>query len=300
MSRKLFFHFLALLTALVWGSTFAVSKVLLNNGLSPAGIMTLRFLTAYFLMLSFAHKNIISKSVRDELKFALCGITGGSLYFLAENTAVEMTSASSTVALLVCLTPLFTAVANFLLHKDEKLSKRFLLGSFIALGGTALVVFNGVFVLDDNPAVIFLSLAAGLCWTVYSLILRGLENDYSSDTITRKVFFWGVLTMCLYFLFFPKDTSAETLLKTEVMFSLLFLAVVASLGCYLVWNMVLKRIGVVTASNYLFFNPVSALVTANLVLDERITLYAIAGCVLIVIGVYLCNKHDAKICKSNC
>jgi len=294
MSRKILFHSLALITSFIWGSTFAVSKVLLNNGLSPAGIMTLRFLLAYFLMLPFAHKHLISKSWKDELRFLLCGLSGGSLYFLSENTAVELTSASSTVALLVCLTPVFTALANFFVYRDEKLSKRFLGGSLVALTGTALVVFNGVFVLDDNPLVIILSISAGLCWTVYSLVLRKLENNYSSDTITRKVFFWGVVTMAVYFLFFPKNTPVETLLKPEVAFCLIFLAVIASLGCFLVWNMVIKRIGVVPASNYLFFNPVSALITAHIVLDENITIYAIMGCTLIITGVYLCNRRSAK------
>jgi len=294
MSRKILFHSLALITSLIWGSTFAVSKVLLNNGLSPAGIMTLRFLLAYFLMLPFAHKHLISKSWKDELRFLLCGLSGGSLYFLAENTAVELTSASSTVALLVCLTPVFTALASFFINKDEKLSKRFFGGSFVALTGTALVVFNGVFVLDDNPLVIILSIGAGLCWTVYSLVLRNLEKNYSSDTITRKVFFWGVATMAVYFLFFPKNTPLETLLKPEVAFCLIFLAVVASLGCFLVWNMVVKRIGVVSASNYLFFNPVSALLTAYAILDEKITVYAVIGCMLIITGVYLCNRHTTK------
>lgn len=294
MSKKILFHFLALTTALIWGSTFAVSKVLLNNGLNPAEIMTLRFILAYFLMLPFAHKNIKSFSIKDELLFIICGITGGSIYFLTENTAVEITSASSTVALLVCLTPVFTAVANYLIHKDEKLPKRFFLGSIIALGGTALVVFNGVFVLDDNPLVIVLSICAGLCWTVYSLILRGLEKRYSSDTITRKVFFWGVVTMGIYFLFFPPQATIETLTKPEVLFCLLFLAIIASLGCYLVWNMIMKRIGVVTASNYLFFNPISALLTAHIVLNENITIYAIIGCILTITGVYICNRGDIK------
>ena len=295
MYRKIFLQFLALLTSLIWGSTFAVSKVLLNNGLSPAGIMTLRFLLAYFLMLPFAHKHLISKTWKDELRFIICGLTGGSLYFLAENTAVEITSASSTVALLVCLTPVFTAVANSIVYKEKTLSKRFLSGSFVALAGTALVVFNGVFVLDDNPLVIVLSIGAGLCWTVYSLELRVLEKNYSSDTITRKVFFWGVMTMAVYFLFFPKSTPPETLLKPEVAFCLIFLAIIASLGCFLVWNMVIKRIGVVTASNYLFFNPVSALITAHAVLDEKITVYAVIGCVLTITGVYLCNRHSTKV-----
>ncbi|MCQ2975540.1 MAG: DMT family transporter [Bacteroidales bacterium] len=297
MNKKIIFHILALFTAMVWGSTFAVSKVLLNQGMSPAEIMTLRFIIAYLVMLPFSHKYLKSKSFKDEFLFIVCGIGGGSLYFLAENTAVEITKATSTIALLVCLTPLLTAFVNSIIHKDEKLSKRFLIGSIIALLGTALVVFNGIFVLDDNPIVILLSLLACVCWTIYSLVVRKLEPDYGSDVITRKVFFWGVLTMMIYFIFSPIKTTTEMLTNGKVLFCILFLALVASLGCYLMWNMILKRIGIVTASNYLYFNPIVALATANIVLNEKITIFAIIGCIFTIFGVYLCNTHKKVIEK---
>ena len=51
------------------------------NGLSPAQIFTLRFSIAYILMLAFNHRRLFADSWQDELKMALLGITGGSLYF---------------------------------------------------------------------------------------------------------------------------------------------------------------------------------------------------------------------------
>lgn len=294
MSGQFVFHILALLASLVWGSTFAVSKILLNEGMSAAEIMTLRFLIAYIVMLPFSHKYLKSKSIKDELLFVACGIGAGSLYFLAENKAVEFASASSTVALLVCVTPIITALANRFFHKADKLSSRFIAGSLIALCGTALVVFNGIFVLDDNPLVITLSLLAAVCWTCYSLLVRKLEGKYSSDVITRKIFFWGIVTMLFYFLYEPVGVTLDMFCNGKMLFCLLFLALVASLGCYLVWNIVLKRIGAITASNYLYFNPVVALITAHIVLDEKITIFAIVGCVLTILGVYLCNKKSSK------
>lgn len=290
--NKIIFHFLALFTSFVWGSTFAVSKILLNAGLSPAEIMILRFLIAYLVMLPFSHKYIISLSLKDELMFVLCGLTAGSLYFFAENTAVEISSTSSTIALLVCLTPFFTALANRLVRKDEKLSPLFLFGSFLALCGTALVVFNGVFVLDDNPIVIVLSIFASICWVIYSLIVRDLEGKYGSDVITRKIFFWGIITMSVYFFISPLTADFNVVTDPKNLFSLLFLALVASLGCYLVWNIVIKRIGIILASNYLYFNPIVALITAYFLLDEKVTVFAVLGCILTILGVYICNTKN--------
>lgn len=292
-------HLLGLLTACIWGSTFVASKVLLNAGLTPAEIMCMRFILAWVLMLPWCHQYMIPKrnaqkkkgqkgSYYDELLFTILGLSGGSLYFLAENTAVQLTSATSTVALLVCTTPIVTALMNRCLHRDEHLSNRFLAGSFVALVGVALVVFNGVFVLDDDPMVIVLAVGASVLWGVYSLVIRTMESRYSSAVITRKVFFWGIVTMlpvCLM-----HEPAWAVLTEPQVIGWLLFLGLIASLGCFLVWNIVLRRIGIIAAGNYLYFNPVTSLFVAYWVLDERITWLAIVGCVLTIAGVYLCNK----------
>ncbi len=298
ITGKFPFHLLALMVALVWGSTFASSKVLLNAGMSPAEIMTIRFAVAYLAMLPFCWKSVRFTGWKDEMLFAVLGITGGSLYFLTENLAVGLASATSTVALIVCATPILTAIVNRLVLRGERLGTQFLAGSIVALVGTALVVFNGIFVLDDNPLVIILSLAAALCWSFYSITLKVLERKYSSLDITRKIFFWGVLTMLPYFLYEPFDVDADTVRQPVVAFNVLFLALVASLGCYFAWSYVARRLGIVTASNYLYFNPVVALITAHIALDETITIYAIIGCVVTVAGVYLCNKKIARFQKN--
>jgi len=286
-------HALGLITACIWGSTFVASKVLLNAGLTPAEIMCLRFIIAWILMLPFFHKDIVT-NWKDELLFITLGLSGGSLYFLAENTAVKISSATSTVALLVCTTPIVTAILNRMVHRSEHLSSRFLIGSFVALIGVSLVVMNGVFVLDDDPMVIILSIGASVLWGIYSLVIRKTEGRYSSAVITRKVFFWGVITMlpiCLYDYFSgDSNLTADKLIEPTVLITLLFLALIASLGCFLVWNIVIRRIGIVTAGNYLYFNPVTSLFVAYIVLDERITTLAILGCILTIAGVYLCNR----------
>jgi drug/metabolite transporter (DMT)-like permease len=129
---------------------------------------------------------------------------------------------------------------------------------------------------------------------VYSIVLRVMEQRYSSLEITRKVFFWGIVTMLPYFLYEPFHIEKEVIMQPAVIFNTLFLSLVASLGCFLLWNIVVRRIGVVVSANYLYFNPVVALITAHIVLDEKITMYAVAGCAVTIIGVYLCNKKNKK------
>jgi len=62
------------------------------------------------------------------------------------------------------------------------------------------------------------------------------------------------------------------------------------MACFLAWNLVLKKLGAVVATNYVYFNPVATIVFAWLVLSERITVYFILGTILILAGMLITEK----------
>ena len=283
------YHILAILTSAIWGTTFISSKLLLDEGLSPAAIMMLRFILAYLLMLPFVGKEWFCRSVKDELLMVLLGITGGSLYFLLENTALVYTQASN-VAIIIAATPLLTMLAVNLLNRGKDANRRLYLYSMLSLFGVALVVFNGNFILKLNPIGDILTFGAVITWVIYSIVITKLQDRYSSAMITRKVFFYGMLTLLPYFLIEPWGVSWEMLARPMVWGNIIYLGVLASLGCYLAWNVVIKRLGAVDATNYLYINPIVAMLTAWAVLNERITPLAMVGTVLILMGVYLAER----------
>ena len=60
--------------------------------------------------------------------------------------------------------------------------------------------------------------------------------------------------------------------------------------CFVAWNEVLRRLGAMTATNYVYFNPVVTVLFAWLVLSEQITIYFLAGTLLILVGMYLADR----------
>ena len=92
------------------------------------------------------------------------------------------------------------------------------------------------------------------------------------------------------FLICPDLPSLSVVLRPDVMANLVFLGCVASMLCYLAWNWVIKNLGAVIATNYVYFNPVTTVIFAWLILSERITVYFLIGTLLILTGMYLCNK----------
>ena len=293
-SNNLGYHLVAFVTVAIWGSTFVFTKMLLQNGLSPAQIFTLRFIIAYILLLAFAlsrHRfRLFCKSLKDELLMVVLGITGGSVYFLAENAAMLFTTATNT-SLIVCSCPLFAMLLFAIVYRhSERVSRLQALGSVIACLGMAVVVLNGHFVLHLSPLGDMLAFAACLCWAVYSLLMKPATERYSSLFITRKVFFYGLLTIIPYYFFVPGFPSMEVLLRPEVLWNLLFLGVIASMVCYVTWNWVISKLGAVVATNWVYFNPITTIIFAWWLLHEQITVWFLLGTVLILTGMYLADR----------
>lgn len=283
------YHLIAILVVGIWGLTFISTKVLIGHGLSPQEIFLLRFLIAYLGIWFISPRKLFADNWKDEGWLLLGGITGGSLYFFTENTALEITLATN-VAFIVCTAPLLTTILSLVIYKKEKATRSLIGGSLLALVGVALVVYNGRFVLKISPLGDFLTLLAALSWAFYSLIMKKMANRYRTIFITRKIFFYGVLTILPAFLLHPWQSSLSGLLQPSVLFNLLFLGVLASLICFAVWNVVLKQLGTVRASNYIYLNPLFTLVGSAFLLGERLTVVALVGAILILGGVYLAGR----------
>ncbi|MDL2265421.1 DMT family transporter [Parabacteroides sp. OttesenSCG-928-G07] len=289
LGRRFILHSMALFCAIIWGTTFVSTKVLLGYGLSPAEILLYRFTLAYIAIWFFSPKRLLAKSWQDELLMACAGLCGGSLYFVAENSALQITLASN-VSLILCTAPILTAFILYFFRKEKQLKGRLIIGSIIALTGVALVVYNGSIILKINPLGDALTLTAALLWAFYGLILKQLDHKYPVLFITRKVFIYGVLTLLPVFILQPIETSITTLFQPVVCFNLLFLGLIASMLCYLLWNTAVKELGAVQTSNYIYFMPLITLITSHIVIDETITYMAIIGSLFIISGVYMAEK----------
>lgn len=283
------YHLAALFSVIVWGATFVSTKVLITHGLTPAEIFLLRFSMAYLCILPLARGRLFARSWRDEALLLAAGICGGSLYFLTENMALEFAPASN-VSLIVCTAPVWTALVLSLLDRRERMSRRQTLGALLAFTGMVLVVLNGRFVLHLSPRGDLLALAAAWLWVFYSMAVKHLAEHYPALFITRKVFFYGLLTILPLFAVRPFAVTGEMLARPAVWGNLLFLGLIASMLCYLLWNAAMHRLGAVRTTNYIYLNPLVTILTAALCIDERITPVALFGAALILYGMWRAER----------
>ena len=285
--KRIVAHLFALFSIVVWGSCYVLTKNLLNAGFTAIQIIPIRMVLAYAALLVMRPK-FVRLPWKDELMFLLIGVTGGSLYFVLQNTALTYTYAAN-VSIIVCLSPIFTAIlARLFSRSNEKLGVPLFIGSVVAVAGVVLVVLNGSLNFHLSPAGDLLALAAGISWAVYSLLIKRYTETMDGFIVTRRVMFYAFLTSVpLMLLFDGMPNLAPLFTQPKVLLSWLFLGIFGNAVCFAIWNIAFKELGVVVTNNYLYGSPFVTLLVGWLLLGEPISWMGILGAVLVTVGVFL-------------
>lgn len=286
MEKKLMGHVYALMTILLWGTTFISTKVLLRD-FTPIEILFFRFIIgAVVLFIIYPHRLKVTDK-KHELVFAGAGLSGITLYYLFENIALVYAPASN-VGVITATAPFFTAWLACRFLAGEALQKKFIVGFFIAIAGIAMISFNSATKLQVNPLGDLLALAAAATWAVYAVMSKKISGfGYNAIQSTRHTFLYGLVFMLPAVLFMDFRWGFDRLENPINLFNILFLGVGASAMCFVTWNMAIKNLGAIKTSAYIYLAPVVTVITSVIVLGEQITLVIAIGMLLTMAGLLL-------------
>ena len=283
-------HASALITIMIWGTTFISTKILLAD-FTPIEILFFRFLLGLLVLIVIYPKRLKIKDKKQELTFAAAGLCGICLYYLLENIALTYTMASN-VGVIISVAPFFTAIlSSVFLKTEDKMKARFFVGFVVAMIGIYLISFNGKD-LELNPVGDILAIVAAFVWTIYSLLTRKI-NGYGYNTIgtTRKIFTYGILFMLPFLFVFDFSLDMQRFVKPEYTLNLIYLGLGASALCFVTWNYAVGVLGAIKTSVYIYIVPVITVVTSVIVLKEEITWIAAIGIGLTLIGLFLSESN---------
>ena len=288
-------HVTALVTIMIWGTTFISTKILLAD-FTPIEILFFRFLFGLLVLITVYPKRLGIKDKKQELTFAVAGLCGICLYYLLENIALTHTMASN-VGVIISVAPFFTAVLSHVLRKtEEKLKVQFFMGFIVAMIGICLISFSSS-ELKLNPIGDILAIVAAFVWAVYSLLTRKIScYGYNTIQTTRRIFTYGILFMLPFLFVFDFRLDVQKFVKPEYALNLIYLGLGASALCFVTWNYAVKVIGAVKTSVYIYIVPVITVVTSVVVLKEEITWMAAVGTGFTLIGLFL-SESEPKFRK---
>ncbi len=181
-------HLAALFTIIIWGTTFISTKVLLVD-FKPVEILFFRFVIGFAALLIVCPRRMKGAEHRQEMTFALAGLSGICLYYLLENIALTYTMASN-VGVIISVAPFFTAIlSRFFLKSEGKLRVHFFIGFAVAMAAAAGVhdftAFGGEMYREMGLGrfadmtnllnILYLGLgASALCFVTWNLAVKAL------------------------------------------------------------------------------------------------------------------------------
>lgn len=279
-------HLAAVITIIIWGTTFVSTKVLLED-FPPVDILFYRFLIG-LIVLIMVHPHVLTfRSWRQEALFAGAGLCGVTLYFLLENIALTLTYASN-AGMIVAVIPMITAVLAHFLLSGEKLEPRFFIGFAAAFTGLALIFFNGQMMLKLNPLGDILAAASAFVWAAYAILMKKISTfGYHTIQCTQRIFLYGLLFMVPALFLFDFRFDASPFASPVNWLNILFLGAGASALCFVTWNWSVGVLGAVKTSAYIYMVPVITIAASVVILQEKLTWVAFCGGALTLAGLYI-------------
>lgn len=278
---------------LVWGANYVVGKWGMA-AFDPLSFNVIRFAGAtplLFLLLYVIERNI-RVNLNDCWELALIGLVGVTIYQTLFMAAVKYATATN-ASLLLAVSPVFTAIFAWLTGQ-ERLGSRGRIGSGLAFLGVTFVLLFGTNQLALGWDVLrgdLLALLASCIWGLYPVLAKRMLSKYSAlKTITYSSFFGTLLLLVVGLKGVIK--LAWTEIPLSAWGSELFSIVLVTTYCLVVWYYAISRVGVNRIMAYMYAVPAVAVVTAAVVLRERIQLMQVVGAVVIFLGISMIRKEN--------
>ena len=276
---------LALITAMVFWGTSAVFMRTLALSLSPENSLAVRYvLLSVVSVAALAWLGTWRIPRADWPRFLLAGVIGMAGYNWFVNAGFELVPAGIGT-LVTMVEPLMIAILAALLL-GEKLTLYVLAGVVMAIAGSLVLFWPDL--TQTNPQSVSLRgivylLICCVGWAIYTIVTKPLLARHDSFTVTAMTMLIAAPIMI--------GAASEPLpvlaarLDLRQWLEVLYLVFAAGLGGTMLWNYGIKHLSSSAAGTFLYLIPVVAVAAGALMLDEVVTVYIVAGGLLMLGGV---------------
>ena len=288
------------ITSVVWGTTWVASKIGVNE-MPPLQMAYIRQLIAGFCFVGFfmwykKHPFPTTRQFRwiiiMSLLMFVCanGLSTWSLKYIPTGLS----------ALIGSLYPLSVVIIERIFFKSKKMTILTFLGLFLGITGVGIVFYENAFN-NFNPSFLIglsLSVIAMLSWSFGTIFITRNKANVNPYYATG----WQMLISAFILLIMAHSTQ-ETIpvakISLNVWLVILYLVIFGSILSFVAFIYSIKKLPPAISSLYAYINPLVAMVTAALVLNEKLTINILWGAVVTLVGVFLVNysikRSDEKI-----
>ncbi|MBU0617248.1 MAG: DMT family transporter [Planctomycetes bacterium] len=273
----------------VWGASFVATRIALES-FNPFGLVAFRLLAAA-LLLGIVIRARGGRLLPTRADLPVCLLLGVTLaaHLLMQAYGLRYTSAINT-GWIIGFIPVTIALGAHLL-RQQHLNAFGWIGVVVGTGGVLTV--TAVAPPDFTHARFgdLLQIASCFTWTIYTLAGAGPIARNGALRVTACAMAIAATIVTLATLGTDVTTGPLTL---RGLVALAFLGLVCSGVAYYVWFAASHDRGPTRVAALLYFEPFVTLVVAAALLHEPITLNAIVGGLIVLVGVWLVGRGASR------
>ena len=280
--------------SLFWAGNFMIGKYAFLTEIPPLSLVFYRWCLVWIILLPFTYKEIIKykDTILNNLPLLfLLGLTSVGLYNSFTYLSLIHTQVINS-SLFNAAIPAIIILLCFL-FKIEKTNKFQILGLIISVCGILAIItklkLDILLSLNFNNGDLIM-IGGVITWGVYSTLLKKKKFTLPLLTLVHVICTFGLISVFPQFLY--EFSNGQVInFDTNLVYTLIFLALFPSIGSYYCWAGAVSVIGANRAGISLSLIPLFSSIMAILIYDEKFQFFHLIGAILIILGLFLSNKE---------
>jgi drug/metabolite transporter (DMT)-like permease len=278
------------ITSIVWGTTWVASKI----GVAEIPALQMAYIRQFFGGMFFVCFFMLYKKLpfptRREFVWLLImallmfvmanGLSTWSLQYIPTGLS----------ALVGALYPLSVVIIEMVFFKNRNMTILTFIGLMLGITGIGIVFYENAFHQHPDGFIfgVVLSVIAMLSWSVGTIVIVRNKTKLNPYYATG----WQML-ISAFILFIIAETTQPTVafknISATAWGTITYLVLAGSLLAFVAFIYSMKKLPAAISSLYAYINPLVAMVTAAIVLNEKLTMYILWGAIVTLAGVFLVN-----------
>lgn len=269
----------------VWGTAFMVTKVGLQT-VPPTLLAALRFDIATVVLFGYVAMQGVRWRPRGTDWYPL--LAGGVLIIGVHHAflfAGQQYVSSAVAAVLLGLIPVVTPALTRLMSTGRRLSPLGAIGVLVGFVGVVVIANPDLATLTVDARGVGLVLASALAFALGAVLTYGREPSLSLPA--EQAWMMGVGSVTLHVASVALGEPVPDTFAPEAVAALVYLAIVAGIGGFALYFVLLDALGPIEVSLLEYVIPVFAALAGWLALGESLSITTVSGFLLIFTGFLL-------------
>ena len=282
----------AIITVIIWSGNFIIARGVYKQ-IPPISLAFYRWSLASVIIFFLGYKKFIAEKsfvIANQKYFFWVSLLGITLFNTFIYVAGHTTSAINLALIGTTSSPVFVIIISAVFLKETITPLR-IVGLLFCIAGVIVLLSKGsistllAFRFTAGDVWILLS---GFVFSFYTILVKRKPADISVVTFLFVVFIGGTLLLVPFFII-EKIVMLPVIWNGNLVGSILYLGIGASVIGFLCWNSAIARIGSVRTALFGNLIPIFSTLEAVWLLGENITMIHIISGLLVITGLVLAN-----------